>query len=85
MKMRKQRLMGVLLVALSWATLLIAGTGRTVEEQDATGAVLTLPLGLYMIYTETYVLYEGPADKAAGLCTTHQKNKKGAAAWQERE
>lgn len=85
MKMRKQRLMGVLLVALSWAMLLIAGAGRTVEEQDATAAMLTLPLGLYMIYTETYVLYDGPADKEAGRCTTYLKNKKGVATWQERE
>lgn len=85
MKMRKQRLMGVLLVTLSWAMLLIAGTGRTVEDQDATAAMLTLPLGLYMIYTETCVLYNGPTNEEAGLCTTYLKNKKGAATWQERE
>lgn len=85
MKMRKQRLMGVLLVALSWAMLLIAGTGQTVEDQDASAAMLTLPLGLYMIYTETYVLYDRPADKEADLCTTYRKNRKGAATWQERE
>lgn len=85
MKMRKQRLMGVLLVAISWAMLLIAGTGQTVEDQDASAAMLTLPLGLYMIYTETYVLYDRPADKEADLCTTYRKNRKGAATWQERE
>ena len=85
MKMRKQRLMGVLLVALSWAMLLIAGTGQTVEDQDASAAMLTLPLGLYMIYTETYVLFDRPADKEADLCTTYRKNRKGAATWQERE
>ena len=85
MKMRKQRLMGVLLVALSWAMLLIAGTGQTVEDQDASAAMLTLPLGLYMIYTDTYVLYDRPADKEADLCTTYRKNRKGAATWQERE
>lgn len=82
--MRKQRLMGVLLVVLSWAMLLIAGTGQTVEEQDATAVMLTLPLGLYMIYTETYVLYDGPADKE-GLCTTYLKREKGVAIWQESE
>lgn len=85
MKMRKQRLMGALLVAVSWAVLLIAGTGRTVEDQDATAAVLTLPLGIYMIYTETYVLYDGPADKEAGPYTTYLKNKKGAATWHAKE
>lgn len=85
MKMRKQRMMGVLLVALSWAMLLIAGTGQTVEDQDASAAMLTLPLGLYMLYTETYVLYDRPADKEADLCTTYRKNRKGAATWQERE
>ena len=59
MKMRKQRLMGVSMVAISWFVLLLALTGETPVDQDATAAVLTLPLGLYMIFTEEYILYDG--------------------------
>ena len=85
MKMRKQRRRCGLSVARSCAMLLIAGTGQTVEDQDASAAMLSIPPGLYMIYTETYVLYDRPADKEADLCTTYRKNRKGAATWQERE
>lgn len=57
MKMRKQRHMGAALVVLSWLILLLAETGATPIDQDATAAVLLLPLGLYMIFTEQYILY----------------------------
>ena len=50
MKMRKQRLMGVGLLAISWLVLLLACTGESPEDQDATAALLVLPLGLYMVY-----------------------------------
>ena len=55
--MRKQRHMGAALVVLSWLILLLAATGTTPIDQDATAAVLLLPLGLYMIFTEQYILY----------------------------
>ena len=57
MKMRKQRLMGVALVVISWFILLLALTGTTIADQDATAVLLTLPLGLYMIFSEEYILY----------------------------
>lgn len=66
MKMRKQRLMGLALVVISGMLLALASTGTTPEEQDATAVLLTLPLGLYMIFTKTYVLYEEPEAKARG-------------------
>ena len=53
--MRKQRHMGAALVVLSWLILLLAATGATPIDQDATAAVLLLPLGLYMIFTEQYI------------------------------
>lgn len=59
MKMRKQRLMGVGLIAISWLVLLLACTGERPEDSDATAALLVLPLGLYMLYSEDYLLYDG--------------------------
>lgn len=55
--MRKQRIMGAALVLLSILDLAMAAIGRTPEEQDATGALLILPLGLYMMFTKHYILY----------------------------
>jgi len=57
MKMRKQRHMGAAMVVLSWFILLLAATGASPADQDATAAVLLLPLGLYMIFSEKYILY----------------------------
>ena len=56
MKMRKQRNMGAALVVLSWFILLLTATGEPSIGQDATAVVLLLPLGLYMIFTEQYIL-----------------------------
>ncbi len=57
--MIKQRLMGAMLVLLAGAVVALASTGTTPEDQDATAAVLIGPLGLYMIFTREYVLYDG--------------------------
>ena len=59
MKMRKQRLMGVALVVISWLVVLLACTGETPEDQDATAALLVGPLGPYMLYSDDYLLYDG--------------------------
>lgn len=66
MKMRKQRVMGLALVVISGLLLALASTGTTPEEQDATAVLLTLPLGLYMIFTKTYILYGEPEARARG-------------------
>ncbi len=63
MKMRKQRLMGAGLVVIAWLVLLLACTGKTPEGQDATAVLLTLPLGLYMLYSDVYVLYENAIEE----------------------
>ena len=42
MNMRKQRVIGLVLVGISWALLVIAATGTTPEEQDATAVLLSL-------------------------------------------
>lgn len=59
MKMTKQRLMGFALVVISVLVLLLASTGETPEDRDATAMLLTLPLGVYMMVTKQYVLYDG--------------------------
>lgn len=60
MKMTKQRLMGFALVAISILLLLLASTGETLEERDATAVlIMILPLGLYMTATKNYMLYDG--------------------------
>ena len=63
MKMREQRLLGALLVVVSGILLAIALSGTTVEEQDATAVLLTLPLGLYMMFSSKYLLSDGYVDE----------------------
>ena len=69
MNMRKQRLIGALLVIISGIVVAIACGGTTPEEQDATVILLTLPMGLYLLFTSDYALCEDP---------TKQRTKKGA-------
>ena len=57
MKMREQRWLGLVMVVISWLLLTIAAGGETLEERDATAVLLTLPLGLYMMFGETLVLH----------------------------
>ena len=54
--MRKQRLLGLALVAISAATVLLASIGTTLEEQDVTAVFFTLPLGIYAMVTKQYIL-----------------------------
>lgn len=59
MNMTKQRIMGFTLVTISVFMLFFASTGKTPEDRDATAVLFTLPLGLYMMITKQYVLYDG--------------------------
>jgi hypothetical protein len=65
MKMRKQRLFGVLFIIIFVIVLLFAATGETAEERDATAVLLFLPLGIYMMTTRNYMLLILPPDLAA--------------------
>ena len=65
MKMREQRWLGLVMVVISWLLLTIAAGGETLEERDATAVLLTLPLGLYMMFGETLVLYQDDAPASA--------------------
>lgn len=57
MNMRKQRIMGAVLVVIALAVIGLASTGATPEDRDATAALLIGPLGLYMMLTKNYILY----------------------------
>ena len=74
MKMRKQRYMGAVLVAVSWLILLLALTGQSLMDRDATAAVFTLPLGVYMIFSPECILQ-----------SSENTQPKGAYLWQEKE
>ncbi len=60
MKMRKQRLMGASLLAVSvLLPALIIGAGSALEDRDATAMLLTAPLGVYLTVTPHYILLDG--------------------------
>lgn len=95
MKMRNQRLMGLVMLGITAVILAVAWGGQTPEESDATAALLTGPFGLYMLLSKTCILYDGGEQEAGG-----QKDSAGEAVprahnritgkevidtWQERE
>ena len=76
MKMREQRLIGAALVIMSGILIALACSGTTQEDRDVTAVLLTLPLGLYMIF----------ADSApAGAESTITNARKELNQWQEKE
>lgn len=87
MKMRKQRVIGLLLIALSILLMHFASLGITLEEQDASGVLFLLPLGVWLVLSNEYLLYDGDAQKSARRKSTskahHTQIKKGATPWQE--
>lgn len=70
MKMREQRLIGAALVIMSGILFAMACGGTTPEDRDVTALLLTLPLGLYMIFVDSYVPRRGRVH--------HNKRTKGA-------
>lgn len=89
MKMTKQRLMGLALVVISVLMLRLASTGETLEDRDATAVLLTLPLGVYMMVTKQYILYdrEGPVEEENEQPGRAPQvySKKGVPKWDEKE
>lgn len=90
MKMIKQRLMGLALVVISVLMLLLASTGETLEDRDVTAVLITLPLGVFMMVTKQYVLYdgEGPVEEEneqPGDTAPRTHSKKGVPKWDEKE
>lgn len=93
MKMRKQRLMGLAMLGITVIIVAMARGGRTPEDSDATAAFLTGPLGLYMLLSKTYILYDGEEQEAGGQKESvgeaapraHTTRKEVVNTWQERE
>lgn len=61
--MVEQRLMGLGLVLISVLMIVICSHGVTVEDQDATAVLLTLPLGLYLIFTKNICIYNKQTER----------------------
>jgi len=51
-KFIQQKLMGLALLVMTALIIWIASTGATIEERDATAALLTAPLGIYLLFTK---------------------------------
>lgn len=90
--MGKQRVMGLVLVALAALVVALASTGETPEDQDATAALLVGPLGLYMVFTKNYILYDGELETKArdspetpAEPITPTTTKEGVNTWQGKE
>lgn len=52
----EQKLMGLLFIALTVLIFWIASTGTSFEDRDATVALLTAPMGLYLLFTRHIVI-----------------------------
>lgn len=50
--MLKQKLYGLLMLALCGLVLWFCSTGTTPEDQDATAILLIAPMGLYMLFSK---------------------------------
>lgn len=87
------------MLVLAALVIALASTGTTTEERDATAALLIGPLGLYMMFTKNYILYDGEPEedtreepearsRASPARRPHPINtnrQKGAATWQGKE
>lgn len=48
----EQKLMGLGLIAISVFLIWFASLGQTIEDQDCTAVLLTLPLGLVLLFSK---------------------------------
>lgn len=56
-KIMEQKLMGILILVICGIILLLASTGSTPANRDATPVVLLAPLGLYLMFTKKIIIY----------------------------
>lgn len=52
----KQKLMGIAMLFISAGVIWLASTGATVEERDCTAVLLTIPAGVYLLFTRHIVI-----------------------------
>lgn len=55
-KLRKQKFIGAMILVITTFIIAIACAGTTMETKDATAVLLTLPLGLYLMFTKHIVI-----------------------------
>lgn len=51
-RMLQQKIMGIIAILLGIAVVLVAMSGATFADREATPAVLLLPFGIYLIFTK---------------------------------
>lgn len=54
--LRKQKVLGLIMIAITVCLLILAMDGQSVMERDATCTLFTLPLGLYMLFSKREVI-----------------------------
>lgn len=52
-----QKLYGLGFIAISVMILLLASTGISFEDRDATAVLFTAPLGIYLLFTRKIAIY----------------------------
>ena len=55
--LRKQKLMGLAMLAICAVMLALCCTGITPEDRDATGVVMLAPLALWLIFSKKILIY----------------------------
>lgn len=54
--LKKQKLMGIILLIISVAIVLMALNGNTIQERDVTPLLIFVPMALYMIFSKNVVI-----------------------------
>ena len=55
-KLIKQKLLGIASLAASVAIILMAMSGKTAADQDATAVLVTLPMGLLLLCSKEIII-----------------------------
>ena len=56
-KLRTQKFLGLVLIAISILVICVAAIGTTPEDRDITAVLMIAPLGFYMMFTKDVVIY----------------------------
>lgn len=51
-----QKIFGLVLLVISIGVIILASTGKTPEDKDATAILFTVPIGLYLLFTKEIVV-----------------------------
>lgn len=56
-KLIEQRLMGLALILVAFVMALVARNGATFQDCDATASVILAPIGFWLFFTKSVVIY----------------------------